>query len=65
MKIWIDEDCEFENEYDALCFNTDGVLVHIYSIEADDSFGAARATEEFFNYDYPEETLKNIIIMNI
>lgn len=52
-----DEDLEFENEYEVLCFNTDGILVHKYSIEADHLFGALTATEEFFGDDYPNERL--------
>ena len=47
------DDCEFENEYEVLCFNTDGILVHEYSIEADHTLGAATAADEFFGDDYP------------
>jgi DNA-dependent RNA polymerase auxiliary subunit epsilon len=52
-----DEDLEFENEYDVYCFNPHGTLVHIYSIEADHTLGAATAAEEFFASDFPNETL--------
>ena len=57
------EDCEFENEYEVLCFNTEGILVHEYSIEADHTLGAATATEEFFRDDYPDETLSTIRVI--
>lgn len=57
------EDCEFENEYEVLCFNTDGILVHEYSIEADHTLGAATAAEEFFRDDYPAETLETIRVI--
>lgn len=52
-----DEDLEFENEYEVLCFNPDGILIHNYSIEADHTLGAATAAEEFFADDFPNETL--------
>lgn len=58
-----DEDVEFENEYEVLCFNTDGILVYEYSIEADHPFGAATAAEEFFNDDYPNETLSTVRVI--
>ena len=58
-----DEDVEFENEYEVLCFNTDGILVHEYSIEADHPLGAATAAEEFFRDDYPAETLETIRVI--
>lgn len=58
-----DEDCEFENEYEVLCFNTDGILVHEYSIEADHTLGAATAAEEFFGDDYPNETLSTVRVI--
>ena len=58
-----DEDLEFENEYEVLCFNTDGILVHEYSIEADHTLGAATAAEEFFRDDCPDETLSAIRVI--
>jgi hypothetical protein len=58
-----DEDVEFENEYEVLCFNTDGILVHEYSIEADHTLGAATAAEEFFRDDYPNETLSTVRVI--
>lgn len=58
-----DEDLDFENEYEVLCFNTDGILVHKYSIEADHTLGAATAAEEFFRDDYPAETLETIRVI--
>ena len=58
-----DEDLEFENEYEVLYFNTDGILVYEYSIEADHPLGAATAAEEFFNDDYPNETLSTIRVI--
>ena len=57
------DDCEFENEYEVLCFNTDGILVHEYSIEADHILGAATAAKEFFGDDYPNETLSTIRVI--
>ena len=57
------DDCEFENEYEVLCFNTDGILVHEYSIEADHTLGAATAAEEFFKGDYPDEILETIRVI--
>lgn len=57
------DDCEFENEYEVLCFNTDGILVHEYSIEADHTLGAATAAKEFFGDDYPNETLSTIRVI--
>ena len=57
------DDCEFENEYEVLCFNTDGNLVHEYSIEADHTLGAATVAEEFFKGDYPNETLSTIRVI--
>ena len=57
------EDCEFENEYEVMCFNTEGILVHEYSIEADHTLGAATAAEEFFRSDYPAEILETIRII--
>ena len=58
-----DEDVEFENEYEVLCFNKDGRLVHEYSIEADHTLGAASAAEEFFKDDCPNETLSVIRVL--
>lgn len=58
-----DEDLDFENEYEVLCFNVDGILVHEYSIEADHTLGAATAAEEFFKGDYPNEILSTIIVL--
>lgn len=58
-----DEDVEFENEYEVLCFNTDGILVHEYSIEADHTLGAATAAEEFFRDDCPDEKLSTIRVI--
>lgn len=58
-----DEDLDFENEYEVLCFNTDGILVHRYSIEADHTFGAATAAEEFFKDDYSNEVLSTIRVI--
>lgn len=58
-----DEDCDFENEYEVMCFNTEGLLVHEYSIEADHTLGAATAAEEFFRNDYPAETLETIRVI--
>ena len=57
------EDCEFENEYEVMCFNADGILVHEYSIEADHTLGAATAAEEFFKDDFPAETLETIRVI--
>ena len=57
---WVEEvkdDCEFENEYDVLCFNPDGILINEYLMEADNTLGAATAAEEFFADDFPNETL--------
>ena len=62
-QIDIDEDVDFENEYEVLCFNTEGILVHTYSIEADHILGAATAAEEFFKYDYPAEILETIRVI--
>ena len=59
----LDYDVEFENEYEVMCFNTDGILVHEYSIEADHTLGAATAAEEFFKDDYPAETLETIRVI--
>jgi hypothetical protein len=58
-----DEDLDCENEYEVLCFNTDGILVHKYFIEADHLFGAATAAEEFFKDDYPNEVLSTIRVI--
>ena len=58
-----DEDLDFENEYEVLCFNTDGVLIHEYGIEADHALGAATAAEEFFKDDYPNEVLSTIRVI--
>ena len=58
-----DEDLDFENEYEVLCFNTDGILVHAYSIEADHTLGAATAAEEFCRDDYPNEVLSTIRVI--
>ena len=58
-----DEDLEFENEYEVLCFNTDGILIHKYAIEADHTLGAATAAEEFFKDDYPKEVLTTIRVI--
>ena len=58
-----DEDLDFENEYEVLCFNTDGILVHEYGIEADHTLGAATAAEEFFKDDYPNEVLSTIRVI--
>jgi hypothetical protein len=55
--------CEFENEYEVMCFNTDGILVHEYLIEADHTPGAATAAKEFFRSDYPDETLETIRVI--
>lgn len=65
MKEFIleDEDLDFENEYEVLCFNTDGILVHEYAIEADHTLGAAIAAEEFFKDDYPNEVLSTIRVI--
>ena len=63
FKADIDNDCEFENEYEVMCFNTDGILVHEYSIEADHTLGAATAAEEFFKDDFPAETLETIRVI--
>lgn len=57
------EDLDFENEYEVLCFNVDGILVHEYAIEADHTLGAATAAEEFFKDDYPNEILSTIRII--
>lgn len=57
------DDCEFENEYEVMCFNDDDILIHEYSIEADHTFGAATAAEDFFRNDYPAETLKTIRVI--
>ena len=58
-----DEDLEFENEYEVLCFNTEGKMVYEYSIEADHTLGAATAAEEFFKDDCPNETLSVIRVL--
>ena len=57
------DDYEFENEYEVMCFNDEGVLVHEYSIEADHTLGAATAAEEFFRDDYPAEILETIRVI--
>ena len=57
------EDVEFENEYEVLCFDPTGKCVYEYLIEADNSFGAAQAAEEFFNDDCPNETLATIRVL--
>ena len=57
------EDCEFENEYEVMCFNTDDKLIHTYGIEADHTLGAATAAEEFFKDDFPNEKLKTIRVL--
>ena len=57
------DDCEFANEYEVMCFNADGILIHEYSIEADHTLGAATAAEEFFRDDYPDEILKTIRVI--
>lgn len=57
------EDVEFENEYEVLCFNKDGRCVYEYSIEADHTLGAATAAEEFFKDDCPNETLSIIRVI--
>lgn len=62
-QIDIDEDVKFENEYDVLCFNPDGILIHEYSIEADHTFGAALAAEEFFKNDFPNEKLGMVRVL--
>ena len=57
-QIGIDEDVEFENEYKVLCFDKDGMLIAEYeAIEADNTLGAATATEDFFYEDYPDSKL--------
>jgi hypothetical protein len=58
-----EEDLEFENEYEVLCFNTDGILVHEYLIEADHTLGAATAAEEFFADDFPNERLATVRVI--
>lgn len=58
-----DEDLDFENEYEALCYNAVGILIHEYSIEADHTLGAATAAEEFFRDDYPNEVLSTIRVI--
>lgn len=57
------DDCEFENEYEVMCFNVDGILIHEYLIEADHTLGAATAAKEFFEADYPTETLETIRVI--
>ena len=59
-QIDIDEDVDFENEYDVLCFNPDGILIHEYLMEADHTFGAATTAEEFFADDFPDEILATV-----
>ena len=58
-----DEDTEFENEYQVLCFDPTGKCVYEYLIEADHSFGAAQAAEEFFKDDCPDECLAVIRVL--
>lgn len=62
-QINIDEDLDFENEYEVLCFNTEGLLVHEYSIEADHTLGAVTAAVEFFRDDYPAEILETVRVI--
>lgn len=58
-----EEDLEFKNEYEVLCFDPTGKCVYEYLIEADHSFGAAQAAEEFFKDDCPNETLATIRVL--
>lgn len=62
---FMEEDLEFENEYEVLCFNTDGILVHEYSIEADHTLGAATAAEEFFADDFSNERLGTVRVFPV
>lgn len=57
------EDLEFENEYEVICFNEENKIIHTYSIEADNTYGAAISAEEFCKDDYPDETLKVIRVL--
>lgn len=60
-----DEDLEFENEYDVYCFNPDGILIHNYAMEADNTLGAAIAAEEFFADDFPDERLATVRVFPV
>lgn len=59
-KANFNDDAEFENVYNVLCFDKDGMLIAEYEIEADDTLGAATATEEFFYEDYPNSELHSV-----
>lgn len=55
-------ECDFENEYNAYCYDINDKMVYCYGIEADDEAGAYMAAKEFFTDDYPDRELKNIQI---
>ena len=57
------EDLEFENEYEAYCYDEKGVCVHCYAIEADHFDGARDATREFYMSDFPNRPLLRISLV--
>ena len=59
-----DEDLDFENEYEVMCFNEHGRVIYTYSIEADHTLGAATAAEEFFKADFPDEKLSVVRVLD-
>ena len=58
-----DDDCEFENEYEAYCYDEKGICVHCYAIEADHWDGAKETAINFYKDDFPDRPLLRVAIV--
>lgn len=58
-----DVNIEFAEEYEVICLDKDGLVVCEYSLEADDTLGAAIAAEDFFIADHPDRDLGYIRVL--
>ena len=64
-KVDFSDDAEFSNVYTVLCFDKDGMLIDEYEIEADNTLGAATATEGFFYEDHPDDKLYSVRVIPV
>ena len=60
---FMEEDIEFENEYEVYCYDTKGACVHCYVIEADHLDGARNAAREFYYSDFEDRPLLRMAII--
>lgn len=54
---------EFENEYEAYCYDENGACVHCYVIEADHWAGAKDAAIDFYKDDFPDRPLLRVALV--